>query len=97
MWSTSSSGDGKVCSGGWCRAEIGPTAGWLVNRMRMEINMKRYQVVDERMEQQQIVGHIYFESEDDGRVLELMPRLRKKNPDIPLVVVDTWRSRQPIA
>jgi hypothetical protein len=58
---------------------------------------KRYQVVDERMEQQQIVGAVYFESDNDQRVLENLPALRAEHPDIPLVVIDTWRGRYPIA
>lgn len=59
--------------------------------------MKRYQVVDERMEKQQIVGVVYFESDHDERVLEKLPALRAEHPDIPLVMIDTRRDRYPIA
>ena len=44
--------------------------------------MRRYQVVDERMEEQQIVGIVYFESDDVAQPphfagLPLCPRLRE--------------------
>ena len=59
--------------------------------------MKRYQVVDERMEQQQLIGKVYFESDTDEHVLEKLPTLRAANPDVPLVMIDTWRNRHQIA
>jgi hypothetical protein len=58
---------------------------------------KRYQVVDEGMEDRQIVGKLYFESDHDERVLEKLPVLRKEHPDISLVMIDTWRNRARIA
>jgi len=59
--------------------------------------MKRYQVVDERMEQQRIIAAVYFESDNDERVLEKLPALRAEHTDIPLVMIDTWRDRYQIA
>jgi hypothetical protein len=59
--------------------------------------MKRYQVVDERMEEQRIVGAVYFESDNDERVLEKLLALRAEHADIPLVMIDTWRGRHQIA
>jgi hypothetical protein len=55
--------------------------------------MKRYQVVDYRMELQSVVGPVYFESDTIERILEKLPELRLEHPDVPLQIVDIWPER----
>jgi hypothetical protein len=58
--------------------------------------MKQFQVVDRRMELALIIGSVFFESDDVEDVLRMTPTLRERHPDTPLVIIDTYRNRQPI-
>jgi hypothetical protein len=62
-----------------------------------ESEMARYQIVDLKMANRQIQGRVYAESDNDTALLQRLNHLRTENPEIELVMIDTWKYRQPVA